>query len=412
MNTATSPALIGPAPDATELRKAVQAIHMSGNLSLAERKLINILLLNAIDDLNAKPIHSIPLAVLLGALGWWDEESNRRELRDALDTLVTTKVTFDLFNPSGTPSPNWGTTSFLAGVVVEDGMCHYEYSATLRGLLAEPESYSIINLRIQEGIGSAYALALYENCHRYVNVKTTGAHSVEQWRKALGATAPLYDEFKRFNERVISKAVRDVNDSTDILVTPYFTRKNRRVTDIGFTVERKRQEDLFPTKLAIDHDDDDLVASDLYRRGIELGIGKKKLLEMLRLDAYRAEKAICATEQRVRTAEVKNAGGYALRLFQDGTFIAPYQEKDEQARQAQAALDAAAAAEQAKKDARGDRIRAAIKALSAEQRRAYAAQFLATPEGQGAKFNAATGKMDAAHLGVFQAFLAKHVAAE
>ena len=44
----------------TNLKKHAAAIHCSGELSLVERKLSNILLLNAYEDLLTMDVHTIP----------------------------------------------------------------------------------------------------------------------------------------------------------------------------------------------------------------------------------------------------------------------------------------------------------------------------------------------------------------
>ena len=63
--------------------------------------------------------------------------------------------------------------------------------------------------------------------------------SVEELRKILGATASSYDVFKEFNKHVLQKAVKEINDITDITVTTENIRKGRSVESIRFTVLEK-----------------------------------------------------------------------------------------------------------------------------------------------------------------------------
>jgi len=65
--------------------------------------------------------------------------------------------------------------------------------------------------------------------------------SVEELRKMLGATASSYDVFKDFNKHVLQKAVKEINEITDINVTTENIRKGRSVVSIRFTVEEKKQ---------------------------------------------------------------------------------------------------------------------------------------------------------------------------
>ena len=63
--------------------------------------------------------------------------------------------------------------------------------------------------------------------------------SVEELRKMLGATAASYDVFKDFNKHVLQKAVKEINEVTDITVTTENVRKGRSVVSIKFKVTEK-----------------------------------------------------------------------------------------------------------------------------------------------------------------------------
>jgi hypothetical protein len=65
--------------------------------------------------------------------------------------------------------------------------------------------------------------------------------SVEELRQILGATAASYDVFKDFNKHVLQKAVKEINEITDIDVTTENIRKGRSVVSIKFTVKEKKQ---------------------------------------------------------------------------------------------------------------------------------------------------------------------------
>ena len=63
--------------------------------------------------------------------------------------------------------------------------------------------------------------------------------SVAELREMLGATASSYDVFKDFNKHVLQKAVKEINDITDITVTTENIRKGRSVESIRFKVFEK-----------------------------------------------------------------------------------------------------------------------------------------------------------------------------
>ena len=63
--------------------------------------------------------------------------------------------------------------------------------------------------------------------------------SVAELREMLGATASSYDVFKDFNKHVLQKAVKEINEITDITVTTENIRKGRSVESIRFKVTEK-----------------------------------------------------------------------------------------------------------------------------------------------------------------------------
>jgi hypothetical protein len=63
--------------------------------------------------------------------------------------------------------------------------------------------------------------------------------SVAELREMLGATAASYDVFKDFNKHVLQKAIKEINDVTDITVTTENIRKGRSVESIKFKVFEK-----------------------------------------------------------------------------------------------------------------------------------------------------------------------------
>lgn len=62
---------------------------------------------------------------------------------------------------------------------------------------------------------------------------------VSELRKMLGATAASYDVFKDFNKHVLQKAIKEINEITDIFVTTENVRKGRAVESIRFKVTEK-----------------------------------------------------------------------------------------------------------------------------------------------------------------------------
>jgi hypothetical protein len=221
------------------LKKHVGAIHVKGRLTLLQRKLSNVLLLNAYDELpdQARLEHSIRLRTLAEVAGF--NSNDHLLLREALEALVDLKIKWNVLDHDG--EEEWGVSTFLAQAVIRGGMCRYAYAPDLRKRLFSPEVYARINLAVQERFGSGYALALYENCVRFRKVGTTGWISIEQWRDLLGVEDGQFAEFKYLNRDVLKPAVAEINRYSDIAVAMEVKRVKRRVVALKFTVAENGQ---------------------------------------------------------------------------------------------------------------------------------------------------------------------------
>jgi hypothetical protein len=356
-----------------ELRKHVSAVHVSGELSLLERKLVNVLLLNAFDKLLTERKHTIPVGILSKMLGR-DDSKNTENLKRALTNVMKTVITFDLLDDSKKAA--WAATPPLSFVGISDGVCTYEYSEWLSERLANPDIYAIINVNVQRQFSGAYALALYENCVRFRRVGSTGWLSVALWRRLLGADAELYDEFKWFSAKVIKPAVSEVNQVSNIIVTPEYRREGRYVKEIRFLVTDNPQRSVLdPTD-----DTDAIRESDSFKRLVKLGIGERLAITWIQQEPERALQVAIYTEERARRNQIKgNPGGYARAIFEDGTVIEAWP-TERAAEDQEAATEKAKAQQDADKvaEARASATTAAIKALTIEQRRELAAEFIAS----------------------------------
>ena len=248
------------------VKKNVGAVHVAGKLTLLQRKLANVLLLNAYDALTTRRSHSIDARTLAAMVGY--NSNDVATLKAALTGLVETVVEWDMLDPSG--AAEWGVSSFLAHARLKGGVCDYAYSPALAEKLADPKVFALINLDIQRRFASGHALALYENCYRFVRVRSTGWWPLETFRRLMGVDGSgYYETFKHLNAKIIKPAVAEVNRTSNITVTPEMRRKGRAVTDIRFAVAENRQ------AVAFDLGDPALLKGRVYARLVGRGIGER-----------------------------------------------------------------------------------------------------------------------------------------
>ncbi|HQD57338.1 MAG TPA: replication initiation protein [Candidatus Competibacteraceae bacterium] len=231
------------------LKKHIAAIHISNRLTLTQRKASNVLLYNAYESLLTARVHRIRVKDLAEAIGF--NTHNLDPLKEALKTLARTVLEWNILDESGAQE-EWGATTLLAQAVIKGGYCIYAYSPDLCEKLYRPEIYALLNLSIQRKFSSGYALALYENCLRYRRVGTTGWISLDNLKRLLGIgeSDAYYQDFRKFNDKIIKPSIRQVNDTSDLFLEIEYQRDHRRITAVRFLVRDNPQMLLFAQRQA------------------------------------------------------------------------------------------------------------------------------------------------------------------
>ncbi|HBZ43997.1 MAG TPA: replication initiation protein [Maritimibacter sp.] len=220
------------------VKKHVAAIHVSGKLTLLQRKLSNVLLLNAYDTLTTNRRHQIDARTLCMMIGYNSNDFDT--LKDSLRGLAETVAEWDMLDEQG--RQEWGVSSLLSYAKLKGGVCEYAYSDALAEKLHDPKVFALINLNIQRRFTSGHALALYENCYRFIRTGSTGWWSLDLFRRLMGvADSAYYESYKHLNAKIIKPAVAEVNKTSNILVTPEVKKMGRQVTDIRFLIEENPQ---------------------------------------------------------------------------------------------------------------------------------------------------------------------------
>ena len=220
------------------VKKHVAAIHVSGKLTLLQRKLSNVLLLNAYDTLITSTRHQIDARTLCLMIGY--NSNDMDTLKQSLRGLAETVAEWDMLDEKG--QQEWGVSSLLSFARLKGGVCEYAYSPALAEKLHDPKVFALINLNIQRRFTSGHALALYENCYRFVRTGSTGWWPMDLFRRLMGVEGSAYYEtFKHLNAKIIKPAVAEVNKTSNIVLTPEVRKAGRAVTDIRFLIGENPQ---------------------------------------------------------------------------------------------------------------------------------------------------------------------------
>lgn len=307
-----------------ELKKHVAAIRVSNTVGALGRKVWNVLLINAYDDLLEKRKHTIPVSVLSDVAGY--NSKSYDSLKSALQRLQTTLVEWDIGGGAavkGMWSPNHISVQMIGGYKIENGILEYYYPDYLPELLYQPTMYQSISLSQQKEISSGASLALWENCLRYIGVGSTGLSDVEEWKVLLGVQGKkAYQQFYRFNERCLSLAIKEVNKKTNIDIELITERVGRKVVKMGFKVTEKAQQSLFSERL------ENLKITSEYEGLLSFGIHKVQALEWLDKHGcvYIRQKLNILKESQAQK-EIKNPSGFLVKAIH-----ADYQSANEMAK--------------------------------------------------------------------------------
>lgn len=320
------------------VKKHVAAIHVSGKLTLLQRKLSNVLLLNAYDTLTSQNKHAIDARTLCLMIGY--NSNDMDTLKASLRGLAETVAEWDMLDEKG--QQEWGVSSLLSYAKLKGGVCEYAYSPALAEKLHDPKVFALINLNIQRKFTSGHALALYENCYRFIRTGSTGWWPMELFRRLMGLDgSSYYESYKHLNAKVIKPAVAEVNKTSNIVIEPETRKKGRVVTEIRFRIKEN------PQLAILDLDDGGALRHGaIYGRLRDLGVSDRLARQWL--GAYGEDQVAAKLEYVEQRKDVKSKVGYLSAALKEDYHeegqgresSAPLTDKAERLRRVQAAIEA------------------------------------------------------------------------
>ena len=290
------------------LKKHIAAVHISGKMTLLQRKIANVLLFYAYKDLLTADSHCMRIRDLAELVGFDSNDLNL--VKTAFRTLASTPIEWNLLEDG---RETWEVTSMLsrAKIIPSRGLCEYAYDSSLREKLYNPEMYARINLSIQQQFSSGYSLVLYENCSRYRGVGSTGWIDLETWRKLFGIKEGQYKQFKDFSRRVLKPAIQEVNHSSDLMINVEYRKEKRRIVGIRFLIRENPQ---VPIAFPVAPKD-----SPLLKKMLDFGVSgtaAKKLIGTF--DSERIESNLEYVQTQLDSGkEIRNIGAFTAKAISE-----------------------------------------------------------------------------------------------
>lgn len=331
-----------------EFVKASPAIQIRGNITHLQRRVWNVLLANAYDELPNKDIHRVSIAELAAKLGF--SSRNQEHLKETLKTLVDFTVEWNVLGKD--KKQVWGVASLLASAEIENGICTYGFAPHLRYKLYNPRMYTKLNLRLQNRFTDRHALILWEICFDYFDTTRDQGETpfipLEKFRELMGINADEYSMFKVLNRDVIKPAVEEINELTDFCIEVEQKRQGRKVAFLKFRISRLKPgagsepEPLYPDVEELPALANTLVQAGVARReAIKIAHQAWGVVEVeVVMEDYRDFEVY--VDEKIGLAQqathVRNVGGFIVQAirenYQDPVFQAQLEERKEQEREA------------------------------------------------------------------------------
>jgi hypothetical protein len=197
-------------------------------LTLADRRVYNLLLENAWDAIDKPVTHVIAKSLLRG-----NHNGNDRlgpSLERLMSAIVRVSVTWD-----GEAAVE--RVQLLGGNVEtlrSDGMLEYEIPARLRRIIANSTVFARLQREVMFALSSKYALTLYEMVQKRGNLRWRSSErlEVDALRGILGVPKGKLATWSNLKLRAIDPAVAEVNRLSDYVVEIAPIKTGRRVTHV------------------------------------------------------------------------------------------------------------------------------------------------------------------------------------
>jgi len=227
-----------------EIKKHSSFIQMHSEASLMQRKLINGIIYIVKDQLLRNPderIFIMDLGVLKKLSGI--QSTNNKYMKDALRGIRNMNIEYNILWKD--KSKKWGTFSFLSFVEIDveergkASIINLECPTIVIEAIRRPMLYSKLNLLITRGIDSKHPLVLDELMIDYIGIWGLRI-SMADLRRLFWIPKDQYRwGFRMFKDRVILRAIHEINSKTDINIS--FTepeRIGRKVVWLKFSVSK------------------------------------------------------------------------------------------------------------------------------------------------------------------------------
>lgn len=203
----------------------IDVVEMSP-LTLHDRRIYNLLLLNAWENLGEPVEHSIYKRELRGS-----HDVNER-VGESIERLMSAIARVPVVRDGKPAIMRVHLLGSSTEVKDKAGRLYYHFPLELRAIFKQSSQFARLQKDVMFAYTSKYALALYEVVQKRGNLKHKFSEefTVERFRELLNVERDLYPKFSNLNQRVIAPAVLEVNGLGEFGCKAEPVYKGRKVT--------------------------------------------------------------------------------------------------------------------------------------------------------------------------------------
>lgn len=208
---------------------------ISDGLTLVDKRIYNLLLANAWDNIREPVLHPIRLHELRSS-----NQDNARP-RDSLRRLMKAVIAFDVVEDG---IKREVLTQLLGPCKLDQnpqGLAYYTFPEPIRVALEHSSVFARLRRDLLCQFRSKYALSLYEMVQKRVNLsfKTSDDFTIEELRQKLGVEKGKYQKLCDLQTRVLKPAVAEVNGLSDVTCSIESILEDRKAVGLRLTWRKK-----------------------------------------------------------------------------------------------------------------------------------------------------------------------------
>lgn len=298
------------------IRKHVSIIHAYSLMSILQRKIVNVLLYEAIKDnspLNQRNSVAIERHIsfshLCKAIKF--NSNNTQYLKESIDELASLKIEWNLLKDKAPTEISFLNLRVLHGAPTfyHDNTINFSFHRVMLDLVNNPSIYGTLDVELQSEFESKYGHALYENSTRFVNLQKSKIIQLDIFRKMLGVQENKYSSMRELTRNVISPSLEEVNDRANFVVHLETVKNGRKIIGFEVSVKNKKKSIAPDNSLGISRNEN--VQKEIKEA---FGILNESILKNI-LNSYPEEYIQEKITYTKKHAKKSNAGLYPIAYF-------------------------------------------------------------------------------------------------